>query len=392
MAPRAEFGFREFGPAVEYFRDKVNLPTRTWRDLWQGQHTRAFVVAGATSEDLLSDFRATVDAAISGGETLEQFRKRFREITQRHGWQYNGSPGWRSRVIYQTNVRTAYMAGRYRQMTDPAVLERMPWWQYEHNTVLNPREEHKAWDGKVFVHDDPFWRTHFPPNGWGCRCSVRQLSDRQLRKLGKSGPDPSPGAGAGGVPEEWAYNVGEAAYGRPVADPALRQLMSERWTAEPGAPASAFGRPDKVPIDDTVAQTLPTQIEGASEVRAAWRAIYGPGAELRDPSGARVQLTDAVVEHWLEAPSARLSGRQQYIPIIREVIEHPYEVWVNWARNERGMVGLRRYYVKRVRVGGRALTLVAQTQRGGIWTAFDFFSGRAAQPSVRQGHLIWGRP
>ena len=37
---------RGFLPAIEFFRQKVNLPTQTWRDLWQAAHARAFVVAG----------------------------------------------------------------------------------------------------------------------------------------------------------------------------------------------------------------------------------------------------------------------------------------------------------------------------------------------------------
>lgn len=34
--------------------------------------------------------------------------------------------------------------------------------------------------------------THTPPNGWNCRCALIQLSERDLLKLGKSGPDDPP--------------------------------------------------------------------------------------------------------------------------------------------------------------------------------------------------------
>ena len=34
--------------------------------------------------------------------------------------------------------------------------------------------------------DDPFWSTHFPPNGWGCKCNVRALTREQAEKTGIS--------------------------------------------------------------------------------------------------------------------------------------------------------------------------------------------------------------
>ena len=59
----------------------------------------AFTVAGAMSDDLVSDFHDAVDKAIANGETLESFQKDFDDIVDRYGWSYNGSRGWRSRVM-----------------------------------------------------------------------------------------------------------------------------------------------------------------------------------------------------------------------------------------------------------------------------------------------------
>ena len=48
------------------------------------------------------------------------------------------------------------------------------------------------WDGLVLSADDPWWRTHYPPNGWGCKCYVDALSQRDIERLGLSGPDTAP--------------------------------------------------------------------------------------------------------------------------------------------------------------------------------------------------------
>ena len=104
-----------------------------------------------------------------------------------HGWDYNGGRDWRSRVIYETNLNTAYAAGRYEQ------LQAAPYWQYVHaDWVTNPRHQHLAWDGLVLRRDDPWWQTHYPPNGWGCQCKVIGLWPRDLSRMGKSGPDQAP--------------------------------------------------------------------------------------------------------------------------------------------------------------------------------------------------------
>jgi len=47
-----------------------------------------------------------------------------------------------------------------------------------------PRPEHIAFVGTILPIDNPFWATHFPPNGWGCKCSVRQISEREALSLG----------------------------------------------------------------------------------------------------------------------------------------------------------------------------------------------------------------
>ncbi len=44
------------------------------------------------------------------------------------------------------------------------------------------RPLHAAWDGLVLPVDDPFWHTHYPPNGWRCRCRAVSVSERDLRR------------------------------------------------------------------------------------------------------------------------------------------------------------------------------------------------------------------
>lgn len=179
---------KPFAEQLAFFRQKLNLPTERYDDILKELHDRAFIVAGAAKADLLRDFRVSVDKAIAEGKSLQWFREQFDAIVQRHGWDHTGGRDWRSRVIYRTNLSASYAAGRYQQLTDPDLLASRPYWKYIHNdTVLHPRPLHVSWSGLVLKHDDPWWQSHFPPNGWGCRCRVSAVdaSDHE----GASAPD-----------------------------------------------------------------------------------------------------------------------------------------------------------------------------------------------------------
>ena len=54
------------------------------------------------------------------------------------------------------------------------------------------RTEHASWHDTVLPADDPWWQTHFPPNGWNCRCTVQSLNDRDLDRYGLAVADKAP--------------------------------------------------------------------------------------------------------------------------------------------------------------------------------------------------------
>lgn len=185
------YGSLPFKEQIAFFRAKQNVLTERWTDLWEAEHDHAFMVAGANRIDLLVDLRQAVDKAIADGTGLEAFRRDFDVIVAKHGWDYNGGRNWRTRVIFETNLRTSYAAGRYAQLQ--ALKKVRPFWRYRHSdSVQHPRPQHLAWNGLVLLADDPWWQTHFPANGWGCQCTVEGLNQRDLERLGKTGPDTAP--------------------------------------------------------------------------------------------------------------------------------------------------------------------------------------------------------
>ncbi|WP_306043655.1 phage minor head protein [Mameliella sp. MMSF_3455] len=192
MADFATTFRKPFKEQVAAFRLRLGnqVPTAKWDDLWKAQHDRAFMVAGAAKADLLADLAKAVEKSIAEGTSLEEFRRDFRQIVERrgwHGWTGEGTKkgeAWRTRIIYQTNMRTSYAAGRHAQLVEGG----FKYWVYRHGGALEPREQHLAWDGLILPADHPFWATHYPPNGWGCSCYV--VGARSLRQAIRLGGNP----------------------------------------------------------------------------------------------------------------------------------------------------------------------------------------------------------
>ncbi|MEH0069157.1 hypothetical protein V6L77_00670 [Pannonibacter sp. Pt2-lr] len=188
IADALKLPFRE---AIEFFLGKTNLPTTRWQDNYGRSNARAFSVAGAMCDDLIADFREEITRALTDGTTLEEFRTAFDDIVTRHGWEHGGSRLARPRDLRDQPLHRIF--GRALCADDRAGDARCI-------SVLgvrafgarDPRPDHLAWDGLCLAADDPWWDTHYPPNGWGRGCRVRVLSRRGLARRGRQGPDQAP--------------------------------------------------------------------------------------------------------------------------------------------------------------------------------------------------------
>jgi hypothetical protein len=224
--PLATVFRRPFAEAIAALELRLanQVGTTAWDDLVRSQHDRAFMVAGAIKADLLEDLAAAVRKARVNGGTLADFTKDWRRIVEErgwHGWTGEGTPrgeAWRIRVVYQTNMRTSYMAGRLAQLREG----KYPFWVYRHGGSVEPRIQHLGWDGLVLPADHPFWATHYPPNGWGCSCRVfgARSKDHAARKGGDPAKELEPG-----------WNVADPRTGAPPG-------IDRNWDYAPGGTVS----------------------------------------------------------------------------------------------------------------------------------------------------------
>lgn len=190
--------------AVKWFEQKGYAITWQWQELWQEAQARAFTVAGVTRLEILNDIRSGLADALKNGKTLEQFINELTPLLQRKGWwgrdaQVNKETGEisgkgltsaRLKLIYQQNMQTAFMAGRYKAMQAAVVTH--PNWQYVAVMDNRTRPAHAAINGRVFRADDPIWNSIYPPNGFRCRCRVRPMTDGAVSREDLTVTDSAP--------------------------------------------------------------------------------------------------------------------------------------------------------------------------------------------------------
>lgn len=171
-----------FQEAVDYFKERVPVTAQEFYRIAEKYRGLAFTVSGYTSAQILKRFYDELLSALEDGVTLSEFRANMNGFLEAQG--YEGLDPQQADNIFRTNVQTAYNVGHYEQMTDPAVLEQRPYWQYDAVNDTHTRPSHLMMDGRVWPADHPVWDTWFPPNGFRCRCTVRSLSKRQVEQRG----------------------------------------------------------------------------------------------------------------------------------------------------------------------------------------------------------------
>lgn len=402
--------------ATAFLRDKLAIPTETWTDIWKEAHARAFVVAGANTEAIVTDFHQAVTRAIAEGQTLEQFRQSFDAIVEKHGWSHTGSRGWRSRVIFETNTRMAYMAAKWKGFVENKLMR--PFLRYVGILDDRIRPQHRSWHDTVLPVDDPWWQTHFPPNGWGCRCDVQSLSQRDLDRRGfRVQPEAPPmvmvsrpvNSATGrtsvmvpkGIDPGFDYNVGVAAYGTGLAKPLPRD--GKQWPKLLGPfqgkdPVTGLEPklPD-LPLEKPVAELLPRATPNFPDILASIidMVIDNASGSITDVVETSILIGGRMLEH-LGGKDSRADGRHRYLPLLPELLRDPAEIWVGFAADpDTGKVTMRRRYVKYLDLpesGVRAVGLVAEAAAR-EWVGFTMFRGdEDLFKNMRWGHLLYRSP
>lgn len=302
--------------AMSYFAAKGLRTSFDWRDLIGADQVASFTVAKMMDTDLLADVHDSLLEAMATGKPFREWADGITPLLQAKGWWGRkavtdpltgrtivaqlGSPG-RLQTIYRTNMQTAYAAGAWAQMQEQA--ENAPFLLYDAIDDHRTRPEHAAWDGQVHAIDSPFWRAHYPPNGWNCRCGVIQLSEDDLAAMGMQVSPPvkdkaydwtNPRTGKtervpDGIDPGWNYNPG-ADYAKHLAETAIAKARTLRPELTPAA-VKGISAAEQAALDSLDADVKAAQLALAKEMGAEQMKRSATKAAERS---AQWQLDNAV--------------------------------------------------------------------------------------------------
>ncbi|GIW32411.1 PBECR2 nuclease fold domain-containing protein [Meiothermus taiwanensis] len=375
--------------AIEWFRKKVTIRAEEFRQLTDRARRRAFTVAGITSLNLLEDVYKSLLDALEMGTPYEEWAKNLGPKLEA-AWGFTNS--YRTRLVFQQNILSAYAAGRYAQATQPEVIKARPYWMFDAVLDSATTETCRQLNGTVLRYDHPFWDKNYPPRHFGCRSGVRSLTTEEAaRKISSIAPTAESDPGFGQRPDltewgrDWAKGVATA------ADSARWQPVfigeAPNWRT--------YGRPAEIPYDTLTVPLLPTIAavgEGAflEALKESWGGLE---AVVADPTGAGTILNAQILLDHLDRNKP--DGRERFFSLLPDVVANPFEVWLVPLQSDRGAFAFRKYFVKLYQDDKteRAFLLVLEQQKGAGWTSYtQVYSSRPKYIRDRRiGFLLWGR-
>lgn len=291
--------------AIEFFAGKGLQPTFSYADMLGDAHDTAFTVAKMMDVDLLSKVRDSLDSALANGQSFGEWRKDIMPTLQSAGWWGQkkkvdpdtgrlvdaqlGSPS-RLETIFRTNMQSAYAAGHWQEIA--AQADDAPFLMYDAVDDFRTRPLHASWDRKVLPVAHPWWSTHYPPNGYNCRCGVIQLDAAQLQQLGLQVAADAPDDGSylwtnprtgyaltvpRGIDPGFDHNPGQTM--KAQAEKLLAEKLAAQGKAQQAAARRAMSKP-KAPLYDGIAEATKAQAEmAAAMAQAALQRAQAVAAE-----------------------------------------------------------------------------------------------------------------
>ncbi len=399
--------------ALAFWKDKVRMGAGTFSRLRDDAKVRAFAVSGIAKGAELEQVFNSFSRALEEGTPFSEWKKSLADVWEKRGW--TGVKAWRLETIFRTNIQTAFHVGRYQQMSQVAATR--PYWMYDAVNDSRTRPEHRALNGKVYRHDHPFWDTWYPPNGFRCRCGVTTLSQREIERDGLTvetkdvtgtliEPTTPEGVRMPARPlmpdPGFAHHPGKTVWGGMVDDRMaqgknLTQFDNLKGAADYRIP-SAANLKNLLPAPALLPSLEDLKAGGMSNSQASrfylekFREAFGldPGMEKAfDVIGETVIASERLITGKGGRVKITKGDRGQYIPLFRDTVLDPDEMWLTPMKDDAGKIILRRRHFKFWRGDGENLAgFSVMDIDGGVWTGISVYDVQEGQTTAGGASLL----
>ena len=261
--------FDEADRAVaEVVRRRVLARAETVRAMAGTLKQRAVAVAGVEDAKVLEAVREAC-AKVPEGKDWREARK---EVAEAVG--DKSATRRRAELVLRTNCETARAQARWREMKRDADV--MPYLMYQTMQDENVRPSHKALDGMIFRADDDFWRRHYPPWDWGCRCTVVQMDAETAREMCD--------AGEGRMASEEFKRDFQAMYGNERHTFEFDREGGTDWTDDD---AMGISKAERRTMHDILSSEAHTVVNEDGERENAWEYLWRTGPQAKDEEWLR---------------------------------------------------------------------------------------------------------
>lgn len=397
------------------------LPSFRWEDVWQEEHARGVAVAGVMKYDVLQVFADELAATQAAGGDLRAFRQAIQPRLEKAGYwgdveitdprtgeirttRFNKA---RLELIFDVNTRQSYAAGRWGRIERNKA--RKPFVLYLTMKDERVRASHRSWHGVVLPVDSVFWETHYPPNGWRCRCIAIAVDEKDIARYAAAGVEIHRDMPAqqlvdffnrstdetlqvpAGIDPGFAYNPGKRRFAGASpreAGPGVLSLgavgMPATWRLPPPRPAPA-------------AALLPAGKAEQDYVDAFLGEFDGP--EFTDVTGEQLLMTDELFRDIRGKLKVMKRGRERFVKLMAMTIKSPDEIWMASEQHmAKGAQVVRRRYIARWQIEGddRPVLGVFELGRDG-WRGVTGYQADGAKAAgemladVRKGEIVYRR-
>jgi len=285
---------------------QVDFDERHQANLSHLQHN-IFAFSAAKNFAQLEAFRNALTDEKGELRNYGAFRQRVTEVDKVFNDNY-------LRTEYNSAIRSTEMADKHEY------LQRFDYWEYRTVGDNRVRPAHEKLHGKVFAKDDPIWNTIYPPNDWGCRCTVIPATGRKPNDF-----TDIEGGLEGVVKPYFRKNLAKERVVFTEDHPYFEHSRKKGIRLSELDAVANYGMRNPEQIYRGVKHPSFTPMD-VREKAAQWFEKH-KNKTLNGAGGAKVILDEAFEKKIIKQGKPKYAGRFQYAHLAKDTIENADEVW-----------------------------------------------------------------